>query len=83
MRFTEIALVRGIDGYLVVTSKRLLKCVVVNAGCEVTVLGPERPLGRLPALAGYIHVTGQTLKELRQRAGLAGPVLRPDVSVAA
>lgn len=79
----EFGLARGIEGYLVVTSKRLLKCVVVNAGCEVTVLGPERRLGRLPALAGYIHVSRKTLNELRQRAGLAGPILRSDVSAAA
>lgn len=79
----EFGLVRGIDGYLVVTSKRLLKCVVVNAGCDVTVLGPERPLGRLPAVAGYIHIAPETLKVLRQRAGIAGPVLRPDISAAA
>lgn len=78
----EFGLMQGIEGYLVVTSKRLLKCVVVNAGCDVTVLGPERPLG-LTAVAGYIHVAPETLKVLRQRAGIAGPVLRSDISMAA
>jgi acyl homoserine lactone synthase len=79
----EFGLVRGIDGYLVVASKRLLKCVVVKAGGKVTVLGPELLVGQLPASAGYIHIAPETLKVLRQRAGIAGPVLRPDMSVAA
>jgi acyl homoserine lactone synthase len=79
----EFGLVRGIDGYLVVASKRLLNCVVVKAGGKVTVLGPELLVGQLPASAGYIHIAPETLKVLRQRAGIAGPVLRPDMSVAA
>lgn len=79
----EFGLQRGMDGYLVVTPRRLLKRVVVNAGCTVTILGPERNLGRRPAVAGYIHIDRDTLTVLRRRAGIAGPVLRPEMSVAA
>lgn len=79
----EFGLERGMDGYLVVTPRRLLKRVVVNAGCAVTILGPERNLGRRPAVAGYIHVDRKTLAVVRRRASIAGPVLRPAMSVAA
>ena len=79
----EFGLQRGMDGYLVVTSRQLLKRVVVNAGCAVTVLGPERTLGQRPAIAGYIHVRRETLDAMRRRAGIAGAVLRPEISVAA
>ncbi len=79
----EFGLQRGMDGYLVVTPRRLLKSVVVNAGCAVTILGPERILGRRPALAAFIHIDRETLEKLRRRAGIAGSVLRPEMSVAA
>jgi acyl homoserine lactone synthase len=79
----EFGIAHGIRRYLVVMSKRLLKCVVVRAGWPVTVLGPELPLGQLPACAAYLAVAPETLGEMRRRASIIGPVLHTDMSAAA
>lgn len=76
----EFGIMRGINGYLAVMSSRLLKCVVVKAGCQVKVLGPERTFGHLPAAAAYLTISPEVLGELRRRADIAGTVLRADVS---
>jgi N-acyl-L-homoserine lactone synthetase len=62
---------------------RLLRCVVVKAGCQVQVLGPSRLIGRFPTVAAYLTVSPDVLAELRHRAALGGPVLHNDVSIAA
>jgi acyl homoserine lactone synthase len=79
----EFGVLHGIKRYLAVMPMRLLKCVVVKAGCPVEVLGPGRMVGRFPTVAAYLTVSADVLCELRQRAGLGGPVLRNDVSIAA
>ncbi len=79
----EFGIRHGINRYLAVMPLRLLKCVVVKAGCKVTVLGPERALGNLPAAASYLTVSPEVLAEVRRRASIAGPVLRTNLSVAA
>lgn len=79
----EFGIAHGIERYLAVMAERLLKAVVVKAGCKVTVLGPARTLGRLPTVAAYLTVAPGVLDELRRRAGIGGPVLRSDVSIAA
>lgn len=79
----EFGLARGIESYLAVMPLRLLKCVVVKAGCEVSIPGPPRMIGRFPTVAAYLAVSTAVLGELRRRAAIAGPVLRTDVSVAA
>jgi N-acyl-L-homoserine lactone synthetase len=60
-----------------------LKCVVVKAGCEVSILGSPRRIGRFPTVAAYLTVSERVLAELRRRAGIGGPVLQNDVSIAA
>lgn len=79
----EFGLAQGIEHYLAVMSVRLMKRVVVDAGCPVELLGPERRLGRLPAAAAYLPVAGDVLAEMRRRAAIAGSVFRTDVSIAA
>lgn len=79
----EFGLRNGIDRYLAVMPLRLLKRVVINAGCKVVVLGAERKLGRLPAAASCLPVSPAILAEIRRRASIAGPVLRKNMSVAA
>lgn len=79
----EYGLEHGIDRYLAVMAERLLKCVVVKAGCRITVLGPQRTFGRLATVAAYLTVAPDVLDELRRRAAIRGPVLRTDVSIAA
>lgn len=79
----EFGIMHGIKGYLAVMATRLLKCVVVKAGCDVTLLGPERVLGRLPAAAAYLTISPEVLSELRRRAAIAGSVLQADLSIAA
>ncbi len=64
----EFGLRRDIERYLVVMPLRLLNCVVVKAGGEVIVLGPERILGKRPAAASYLTVAPRVLAELRHRA---------------
>ncbi|WP_197493269.1 acyl-homoserine-lactone synthase [Woeseia oceani] len=64
----EFGMRRNIDRYLIVMSLPLLKRVVVNAGCEVTVLGPERILGKRPAAASYLTVSREVLAEMHRRA---------------
>ena len=68
----EFGLRHGIVRYLVVMPLRLLNCVVVKAGCEVTVLGPERILGKRPAAASYLTVSPRVLAEMRRRASDLG-----------
>ena len=79
----EFGMMQGIKLYLAVMPLRLLKCVVVKAGCEVVVLGAARMVGRFPTVAAYLTVSPDVLGELRRRAALPGPVLRNDVSIAA
>ena len=79
----EFGIMSGIDRYLAVMAVRLLKCVVIKAGCHVTVLGPERIFGRLPTVAVYLTIAPEVLGEVRRRAAIAGPVLRADMPVAA
>jgi acyl homoserine lactone synthase len=79
----EFGIMHGIKLYLAVMPVRLLKCVVVKAGCQVRILGPPRLVGRFPTVAAYLTVSPDVLAELRRRAALGGPVLRNDVSIAA
>ena len=79
----EFGIQHGINRYLAVMPLRLLKCMVVKAGCKVTVLGPERTPGNLPAAALYLTVSPEVLAEVRRRASIDGPVLRAGMSVAA
>jgi acyl homoserine lactone synthase len=79
----EFGIAHGIERYLAVMPLRLLKRVVVKAGCRVTLLGPERQLGRLPATAAYLTVSPEVLNELRSRAHIVNPVFRTDISIAA
>jgi acyl homoserine lactone synthase len=79
----EFGMVHGIKLYLAVMPLRLLRCVVVKAGCQVQVLGPSRLIGRFPTVAAYLTVSPDVLAELRHRAALGGPVLHNDVSIAA
>ena len=79
----EFGLARGIESYLAVMPLRLLKCVVVKAGCEIFIPGPARLIGRFPTVAAYLTVSAGVLGELRRRAAIRGPVLRGDVPVAA
>lgn len=79
----EFGLGNGIELYLAVMPLRLLKCVVIKAGCEVRLLGPPRQVGRFPTVAAYLTVSGRVLAELRRRAGIAAPVLPASVSQAA
>jgi acyl homoserine lactone synthase len=79
----EFGLRRGIEKFLAVMQLRLLKRVVVDAGCEVTVLGPERTIGRLQAAASYLRVSRNVLTEIRKRASIEGSVLRTGLPVAA
>jgi acyl homoserine lactone synthase len=64
----------NINRYLVVMPLPLLKRVVVKAGCEVTVLGPERILGSRLAAASYLTVSPGVLAEMRRRASLVNRV---------
>lgn len=70
----EFGMRRNINRYLVVMPLPLLKRVVVKAGCEVTVLGPERILGNRPAAASYLTVSPGVLAEMRRRASLVSRV---------
>ncbi|MEM8815285.1 MAG: acyl-homoserine-lactone synthase [Pseudomonadota bacterium] len=79
----EFGLQRGISRYLTVMPLRLLRCVIEKAGCEVEVLGPERMLGNLPAVAASLAIRPDILAEIRRRGALPGPVLPADLSVAA
>ena len=79
----EFGLSRDINYYLAVMPVRLLNAVVVKAGWPVTVLGPERQLGKLPAAAAHLAVSSKILADLRRRANIRGSVLRPDISIAA
>ena len=79
----EFGLANGIGRYLAVMPARLLKCVVVNAGCETDISGPPRMIGRFPTVAAYLTVSAAVLAEFRRRAAIPGPVLRGDVAVAA
>lgn len=79
----EIGLANGIRLYLAVMPVRLLKAVVVRAGCRILVLGPPRMIGRFPTVAAYLTVSREVLTELRRRAGIGGSVLHELVSVAA
>jgi acyl homoserine lactone synthase len=79
----EFGLANAVRRYLAVMPVRLLKCVVVKAGCEVSVAGPSHTIGRFPTVAAYLTVSEGVLAELRRRAGIGGAVLRNDVSVAA
>lgn len=79
----EYGLMHGIERYLVVMPVRLLKRVVVKAGCQVRVLGLERQLGRLPAAAAYLKITPEVLTELQRRASITGSVLHHNISIAA
>lgn len=79
----EFGIMHGIERYLAVMPVRLLQCVVVKAGCQVSVLGPAQRVGRFPTVAAYLTVSAEVLGELRRRAALGGPVLRNDVSIAA
>ena len=79
----EFGIANEIHRYLVVMPVRLLKCVVIKAGCEVSILGSSRMIGRFPTVAAYLTVSEEILAELRRRAGIGGPVLRNDVSIAA
>lgn len=72
----EFGIQHGISRYLAVMPPRLLRCVVVKAGCKVNVLGPERMLGNFPAAAAYLAIAPEVLTEVRRRASIAGPVLR-------
>jgi len=79
----EFGLARGIRRYLTVMPQRLLKYVLERAGCEVEVLGPERMLGKLPAVAASLAIRPDILAEIRRRGALVRPVLQSDLSVAA
>lgn len=79
----EFGLMREIKLYLAVMPVRLLKSVVVKAGCRVSILGPPRLIGRFPTIAAYLTVSGDVLAELRRRAAIGGPVLRTCHSIAA
>ena len=74
----EFGLRHGIVRYLVVMPLRLLRRVVVAAGGEVTVLGPERRLGKRRAAASYLTVSQDVLAEMRRRGPEpchSGPIL--------
>lgn len=79
----EFGIMHGIKKYLAVMPIRLLKCVVVNAGCEVAILGPVRLIGRFPTVAAYLEVSPEVLGELKRRAALGRSVLAKDISIAA
>ena len=79
----EFGIMHGVERFLAVMPPRLLRCVVVNAGCEVKLLGPPRKLGRLPSVAAYLAVNSEVLAELRRRACIAGSVFQSDMSIAA
>lgn len=71
----EFGLARRIERYLAVMPVRLLRAVVVNAGCEVEVLGPARRIDRFRTVAAYLTVSPGVLAELRRRAGIRGAVI--------
>lgn len=79
----EYGMQNSIKLYLAVMPIRLLKCVVVKAGCQVTMLGPTRSIGGFPTVAAYLTVSAGVLAELRRRAGIGGRVLRDDIPAAA
>lgn len=79
----EYGLQNGIEAYLAVMPLRLLKCVVVKAGCQVKLLGPARLIGRFPTVAACLTVSTAVLAELRRRAGIGGRLLCNDIPVAA
>lgn len=79
----EYGLARGIELYLAVMPLRLLKCVVVKAGCQVTLLGPPQVIGRFPTVAAYLTVSTAVLVEIKRRAGIGRPVLSDGIAAAA
>lgn len=79
----EFGIVNEVDRYLAVMPIRLLKHVIVKAGCHVTMLGPQRTFGRLRATAAYLAVNRNVLAELRRRACIVNPVFQADLSAAA
>lgn len=78
----EYGITNGIQQYLVVMPVRLLRTVLMKAGCHVQVLGPKRILGSLPAAAA-LAVTPEVLAEIRRRGQLHSPALRTDMALAA
>jgi acyl homoserine lactone synthase len=79
----EFGLANGIRLYLAVMPLRLLKAVVIRAGCRTSILGPPKTIGRFPTVAAYLTVSPEVLAELRRRSGIGGPVLCSHVSIAA
>ena len=79
----EFGLANDIARYLAVMPVRLLKCVVVKAGCEIFIPGPARMIGRFPTVAAYLTVSNRVLAELQRRSGIGGRVLCDAVAVAA
>lgn len=79
----EYGITSGIERYLVVMPVRLLRAVLMKAGCQVSVLGPKRTLGNLPAAAAYLSVTPEVLAEIQRRGRIRAPVLRTDMLTAA
>src|SRR5690606_39275753 len=79
----EFGLAQGIRRYLALMPVRLLEHVIVKAGCEVTLLGPTRRIGRFPTVAASLAVSPKVLAEIRIRAALGQRSLDNAVSIAA
>ncbi len=79
----EFGVQHGLKGFLVVMPVRLLKFVVARAGYDVRLLGGERMLGKLPAVAAWLDVSPEILCRVRQRCAIPDPVLPADLSAAA
>lgn len=79
----EYGIANNVERYLAVMPILLFKRVIMKAGCDVKMLGPQRTFGRLAACAAYLEVNREVLGELRRRGDIVNQVFRTDLSVAA
>lgn len=71
----EFGLAAGIDEYLVVMARAVVRRTIGGLGCNVRFLGSSDHIGRYPVSAASVGVSAEALREARLRTGIASPIL--------
>lgn len=72
----EFGLERGLTDIVTVTDARMER-ILCRAKWPLRRLGRPRPIGSTTAVAGYLEVSLESLKRVREACGLASPVICP------
>ena len=76
----EFGLLRRLNEIVTVTDTRMER-ILRRAGWPLRRIGTPHSLGNIPAVAGYLNVSAESLVRVRSAGGLQGPVLWAPVAL--